>query len=400
MKQGIYVGNFGLFPPNFSRWIALINSESDDFDLTVSRENLVRNEKYFLFLSNLYESLLDKIKEETGPTFDSIDKCVKLSGLLMKFFLGRLGVEKNREGKLWIEAFAKKRVYPVLLKDGLAFLSGLQICENQFSKIVHYYIPPSGIKEHIEFITPLITSKLRDNDAVILDTGPFLQYMQNTPRRFFCSFCDLVSTSGPKKTVEDKNLASLLIDADFTKETTALDNLLPNGSYFTKLPAFMRSCVIEIKKFDFKPLPKDISSSSPLEDELYGNLVGRELFRTKSSIFNIYENSLSAEEKRCKMVSAGFFAYDFDDQILGFLASKAEKILADQGLRKCVEQYLRSLAHYFVTSKTPRGILQIDLPEILELTLQEKMIIDFLGFLGEYAPLYNRCGTLTKVYVW
>lgn len=397
LTHGIYVGNFELFPATRQNWLALIDCRSNLLDLKVSREDIVDNEKFTNFLDLIYDNLLDTINNHLGINNDSLSgvtltQCKNFSKLIDSMFLDRMGVKQESPQTLWLQKFYEKKIYPVLLKKGLTFLRGDQIKSQRFSKITHYGLPVLFCEEHIKLISEITLLKIDKDEAIVFDLEPHFSFIQPYPRKFHCAFCDIFGVDREDR-IACSRLYSFLRTRKFVREHTAIDSLLPEGSFFAKFPEELRSLTLELKSFEFQPSPSDLSSSTPIRAILYSNLVGRELACDKYTR-KFYEGQLFAEEKNAKLLSAGYFIYDLEDRILKFIISKAEDVLASEPLKQLIQRYLieRALCNLTVDIFTRRHY------RWHTNTLLERTIAEILGYSQECIPLRERMGKLALVY--
>lgn len=399
LKHGIYVSNFELFPSARSNWAALINCTSDMVDLTVSRENMVENDKFKGFLGAIYENLFNAVENKCGSISDSLDRCKEFSTYFNLLFFDSIGVEKESPQSLWFLKHNTKRIYPVLLKSGLSFLSGDQIFSRGFSKIIHYRLPLAFCKEHIEVVSQIFPAKMNENEAAVFDLGPRFQFIQRTPRRFLCTFCE-IGKSTRTTSIDCCELPDFILKLEFPKESTPIDSLLPAGSYFTHMPSYLRSLTAQLKQFEFAPSLEATEESSYVRKRFYYSLVARELFSGDPELAKLYEFKLPAEEKSRKLVSSGQFVYDVDDQFLRFIISKAEIIFSNGPTKKLVERYLKSLAISYqdITYVGIRHQIKQLPDEVISLTVLEKTIAEMLDYSEHYIPITDRMGQLTSIY--
>jgi len=396
LNHGIYVGNFELFPSTRPIWIALINIKSDIADLTVSREDFVKNKRFESFLDTVHDTLLNAIdhfidqKQVHNP--ENLERCIELSTCLNDFFLDRFGAHREDIISRFLSKYYTKRIYPVFLKNGLAFLRGDEIVSRHFSKIIDYEIPLEFCKEHIETISQIFLSKINEKEAMVFDLEPHLQFIQ-PQRKFICGFCDILRSKGISA-LECWRVPDLVAKLEFNKENTPLDGLLPSASFFTHMPDYLRGITAQIQRFEFKPSLDNLVDSRSSFLDLYYKLVAIELFRAESEIAMNYEALLWREERNCELLSTGHFVYDMDDPFLRFIISKADHILRVEPMKKLIERYLKLLAIYYL-SPTFR-----DRPpaEAHLITILEKTIAEMLNWSERYIPLGERVGKLAKVY--
>ena len=396
LKHGIYVGSFDLFPCARGNWIALINCTSDLVDLSVSRDGFVKNEKLREFFSILYDNFIDKVLsqvQKSGSNLNSLEGCEKFSALMSEFFIDSFGEEQGSLKSLWHLKLYTRKIYPVLLKNGLTFLSGDQIITRGFSKITHYRILSLFCKEHIDAIGDLILPKMDDNEAIVFDLGPHLAFMHMDPRKFFCAFCEILGTKGTSAIV-CSGLADFLQTLELSQESTPIDHLLPEGSFFTHMPKMFRGLTAQLKPFEFAPSPESVSPSESIRDNLYLNLVSRELFRHDPEIAKFYDLSMDPQERKSELLSAGYFAYDIDDPFLSFIISKAKQILSNDPIKQLIKRFLKSLAICCIPRET---YIAYTYQENI-VTLLEKTIAEILDYREKLLPLRHRMGKLAIIY--
>jgi hypothetical protein len=394
-NHGIYVGNFDLFPAHSSRWIALINLKSDIVDLTVSREGLVHNGKFKRFLEAVYDSFLssiDRSAKENHPSDTNMQRCVRLAAYVHQFFISSFGIKLEDPRSSFLPMFCTRREYPVLTKEGSTFLACQDITEGKILRVMHYRLPIESYKEHIETVSHIFAPKMKDNEVLVFDLGPNLQFIKS-PRKFVCSFCETLRSKG-MSSVECCTLASFVPKLEFRKEDTALDFLLPSGSFFSHMPEDLRGVVVQIKPFEFTPSLDTLTQADSQLLELYHKLVARELLNTDPEMVEFYHDLLWPREKNVKAVSLGQFVYDADDQFLSFLISKADLILSNKALRDLTERYLKMIAIFYLS---PRYLWRPN-AETGFVTLLERTIADALSCSEKYVSLKKRVGKLSLIY--
>jgi len=307
INHGIYIGNFNLFPSHSDNWIALINLKSNLVDLTVSRDDLVRDDKFKQFLEILYKNLLDVISrtiEEKHVSSTEMEKCVGFSQYLNLFFRDRFGSDIEDPRSAFLPKLTMLRKYPVLTKEGFSILPGDTIIKSGKSKIFHYNLPIDFFDENIAIIRHIVTPNMNDDEAVVFDFGPCLQYIKS-PRKFECSFCESLHSLGINS-VKCHELATLLPKGKFSKKNTGLDPLLPPGSYFSSMPENLRSVVAQIKPFEFSPHLETLVPSNSQEKSLYHLLVAERY----SLMILSYLNSMILPFRRGKKKISKLFLPD------------------------------------------------------------------------------------------
>jgi len=382
-NHGIYVGRFSFFPCGFPvRWIALINLKSNIIDLTVSREDIVHNEKFEKFLEILYDSLIEVCNQFTNEReVSQFEKCKKFSKLMDALFRGNVGMSKEEPAYKWLRKFYTKRNYPVLLKSGLTYLNGNEILSQKFSKVIHYELPIEHHEEHMKVVSKILLSQINENEVFVFDFPPHFRNIEPSTYDFLCGFCELLKSK--QINVECWKSIDLIAKLKFNKEKTPLDQLLPSNSFFTHMPGHLRGGVFLIKPFRF---------SSPLKTlyphyYTYYRLIARELFRFEPEITEIYDNALSLSGTDYKLLSEGQFVYDIDDPFLNFLVSKANFILTNEPIKILVKRYLRLLAVHCLSS----SLLEDSL-----LVLIEKSLAELLGY-QNYVPFKDRISKLALI---
>jgi hypothetical protein len=394
-NQGIYVGSFDLFPSHSHRWIVTINTKSDLIDLTLSREDIIQNERYEKFLDSLYISLFDAIDRYISQNYqneDDLQKCLWVSNLLNILFISSFGTECEDKRTRFYPKLVIHRIFPVLTSHNLLFMSGKEILDNRYSKIYHYKIPAQYSKEHIKTVNQFLKRKIQEDEILIYDLGPCLQLVNNQ-EKYVCSLCDLSKISGTKA-IECIELSKLLPRLIFDKENTALDPLLPAGSFFTRLPENLKGLVIEIKPFIFsEPLTTLVSSESQ-ERSLYKDLVSREIFRDDiPAIFELYTHSLwYRNEKEIELESYGIYAFDTGDIFIKYLLLNSSIIILNPKLTELCKRYFKLLLLSFF------GYRRMQSANSALLIFMEKTLAEFLEYPDEYIELEKRMGNLASIY--
>jgi len=396
LNHGVFVGNFNFYSESTNHWIALINCKSDIIDLKVSREDVVENGKYSEFITIMYDILLKTVKshvEEKNIGKSDGKKFIAYAQLINHLFYSRTSLVANSNNELWVSEFFKHKLFPVKIKQKLLFLSGAEIMEKKFDKIVHYKLPLNHIEEHINAIGPKLWSKLGDTEAVIFEIPPIFAFTKDeNEKESSCNLCHCLKSDCSAQ-CECTSLYEVVAKWDFEKCETLIDELLPSGSYFSNLPDYFRGLVVQAKPFEFDKVNfKVIDIGRGLWKYIYPELVGRELFADYPSIANSYtiflENIVDA-----KLINRGNFVFDIDDPFLSLIISKSESILANQALKNMISIYFKALALHFVGYSS--FLRRTD--SVLHLAFIEKAIAELLDF-GEYPYLNERIGKIADVY--
>jgi hypothetical protein len=403
LKNGIYVGNFEFFPCISPFWIALIDCKSDIVDLKVSREDLQKGEKYLTFLSAVYDDLMEALSVQVRKraSDSKLKECIGFSALSHSLFEHYFGGYQDEPESLWLEKFNKNRIFPVLLKSGLGFLSGEEILSKRFSKIIHYVIPFESPELLVAVSADVLLPKMKENEAIVFDHGPRLLAIRREDHKFLCSFCELLKSNGMSET-ECYRLNEIMSLWNFEKVSTTIDCLLPDSSFFTHMPECFRSLTPQIRGFQFSPPIETIEPgiSDSLLDSVYQRLVARELFKDDKEIAAIYDSHILMKCKGTKPSIAGQFAYDAEDPFLKYIISKTDCVLSDQKIRKMVQRYLRSLAVFYLAPVISRGQQKGRLPDSAGFqAILEKSIAEILEYPEELPPLWKRMGKLSWAYI-
>ncbi|MGA2934300.1 MAG: ATP-binding protein [Methanomicrobiales archaeon] len=394
LNHGIYIGNFNLFPAHSNKWVALINLKSNLVDLTVSREDFTQNEKYKNFLSVLGDSLnyvTSRYVDDHYSSDSEIQKSIKLSSHLNPFFFDSFGVKSEDMRSIIPPRLIAQRNYPVLTKEGLGTKSLDDAISNQPSKVFHYILPILYFNENIDLITKNFRPILKNDEVIIFDPGPHLQFIK-TPRKFVCSFCETVKSKGINS-IEHHHLATFLSHQEYSIEHTALDSLLPPGSYFSRMQQDLKGLVVEIKPFEFSVSLDNMCPSDSIKWSNYHDLVAKELFFEDPELVDYFNKQLGDEKKNIKLSSPGYFVYDAGDQFMAFLISKADLISSNSTLKKLCERYLRLLAIYYL-SHTARYYRL----ETVPIVILEKTLAEMLDYSGKYIDFRERAGRLSVIY--
>jgi len=389
LTNGIYVKNFSFFPVNSRNWIVMIDCSIDLIDLNVSREDLMKNKKYTIFLSKIYEGLLNAISNEIGTidNFDDpIDYCKQHTMFLNFLFQSDFGVDEKEVESQWVHYFYSNKIFPTLYKSGLTYLTLYEIIAKEHFHLIHYKMPLELCKEHIETFSNFLFSDIDENEAVIFDIGPRFSFIEYDPRKFNCALCEIVSRKDLNN-IECTNLSTMLEKKHYKKEITPLDSILYGKSYFTIMPEILRSFTIQIKPFEFKPNIDE--ASLPLTLRSYSYFVTMELFHDESEISAFYKKIHSVFEEDRTLLLPGKFVYDLEDPFTKHLISKAEDILQNNALKEIVTLYYKSLALCSVSKSYEFGRLKISFNEI-NLALMEKILAYLLNYSENYITLEQR----------
>jgi hypothetical protein len=396
LNHGVYVGSFDFFKDSSDDWVAMIDCNSDVVDLKVSREDLVKNEKYTGFLKKVYRTLFDAIQlnlKEKSLNVKEFAGFVAYSKLLDDLFDVGFGysIAEETEDVVWASEVIPNKIYAVGTKEGLSFQSGREILAEKYSRLIHYTLPLEKLEKHINKIGPEIWKNLNDSEAIIFDPPPQYFLRRESSEEFMCMLCSTLKITSTKE-CECSSLAKTVAGWKMEKHKTPLDSLLPTGSFFSPLVSCLRGAVVQAKSFEFagfKPAKRDVISMLT-----YHSLVGQELFSDQPEIAKFYEVEFSGAKNlmKAQMTERGCFVYDLSDPFIADLLSNAEKILTDEKLKKMLTQYFRVLAMLYVglTSRLS------SLTGSIELTFLEMTIADFLD-LQNYPGLSERTGELVEL---
>jgi len=390
--HGLYVGRIEVCHCTGEGCIVLVNCTKNLVDLAVSRERFVENEKFYDFVKLLYENFFELIREyyierTKNKKLSTFDNCNNFAQVCRRFFAsGSVVPEKEHET---MTSFLLERVYPVLDREGSHLLTGKSIFSRKdVQKIYEYRLKPKDCQYHIKSIGPLLREILEENHIVVLNMSPLviLSY-DRKPREYLSVFQALCKNKNIK--YAHLTLPGLLGRRIFNKISTPLDHLLPENSYFAKLPQQFRSSVVLSKRFDF-------GKESEIRP-FYDILCIRELFSCDNEMYEQWDTHLKQQIKsyglksQYQKIAPAEFMFDFEDPVIGFMLKKSDLILSSKTLENTVERYFRYLA---------LSTLEIDLDTVhylSMLTTLEKTILSWLKYKGEYKPLQKRAGRLSTI---
>jgi hypothetical protein len=293
---------------------------------------------------------------------------------------------------LWLTQLWDKKPNPVLSQGNISFLTGEQLCNGNFSKIIHFKTKPNYLKEQILLVRNLIEPKMLSTEALVFDLGPNLSCITRSPRKFHCGFCTSAKTKGLN--VNCSCLTDIISTINLPQVKNPLDELFDDGSYFAHLPKDLRCLAIEKKQFCFAPSPEEIEPSDSLSKSLRQTLIATSLFSDETELFLLFGSHLYGEQKNIKLLSKGFFIFDIDDPFVAFLCSQAEKIMCQKTLRDITKRYLKFLSLFFL-SNLYSSLLGNEF--LVLLTVQEKVLTEMLDY-KQYKTLDNRLGKITSIY--
>jgi hypothetical protein len=393
LLNGVYVGTFDLFQAASSGWVALIDCKSNLVDLKVSREDFVENEKFSVFRSILYDTLIRaaflNCEEKCTSGRDEVAKIVDNSSFLMKFLGNTIVCENFEDASL---KFVTARKYPVMLSTGMAFLTFDEIKSRKDKRIIHYKLPTDSFREHMDLTKDILQSKIDSATVLVFDFGPYLHiYSKEAENSALedCGFCGLLCSEIEKKCMTLKDMVS---EVPFKKQETSLDSLLPPSSFFAHLMSPLRGMTIASPRFEYASAGQK-GNRNLGANIFYEDLVGKELFDGDAEIQGFFTDRLRKYPPGIcdfELVSRGSFIYDYDDPFNRFIISKADYVLSNLAINKTVQRYMRLQA--MTTTMSPIGA-DID----LEILLLEKTIAESLGYPEKYVPFWKRKSSLARL---
>lgn len=186
-KNGIYIGNFDFMmgiDPYDAQWVILVDLKSDILDLTVSREEIVENEKYLKFLEAFYQIFVDNILAEYDGRVKperNLENCIDFSTKVIQFLGEHIYLKVNSNEVGLFRKINNRRTFPVLVSRKLTYLNWNQIISGHFTKILHYTAPLFLVREHVETMSKLLLPHIKKNEALVFDFGPFLRIGKGGP---------------------------------------------------------------------------------------------------------------------------------------------------------------------------------------------------------------------------
>lgn len=386
LNQGVYIGSFDLFPTRISKIIILLNLKSDIVNLTVSRDNLVHDEKFNKFLEIFYNSLIDVFENyiEKKYSVNSVkEKIEKLSLLFGDLFHGYSFVPKSSPKSIMHTILVERQKYISLTTEGMSIITFNELINAKVSKIFHYGLESIHYKVNIKMATREFNRILKPNEIVIFDLGPKL-FFNDPPEENICSFCEVLQSKG-MKSIECWDLSTLISFIEFPEIDTPIKTLLPAGSYFSNMPNTLRGFVFEKKSFE---LSSSVNSNTDFEGEYY-YMVAIHLLSSDKELAQCYEDSAFPYDKNIIIKSEGNFVFDANDPFIEFLISKQDRIFTDPLLQKLCERYFKFLAIYFISNERST--------ERIVITNIEKTLASLLDYPREYIELNKRAGALTLI---
>ena len=396
--HGLYVGNFSLCNCLNERLIVLVNCTKSLVDLAVSRESLVENDKYYNFIEQLYENFFkfleeDLVERTKNKKSSEFDKLIIFAEICNKFFNKNVVISSLKEQEILLARFAKM-TYPVLDTKGFHLLKGESIFSRKgIEKIYRYSLGLEECQYHIKTVETLLKEILGMNDIAVFDLIPKIFFgFESEPQKMLHYFESLCEKKNIKCELSD--LLKLLSQKKFNRISTPLDQLLPENSFFTKLPPQFRSFVIFSKKFDFG----EESKRYPIVE----NLSMRELFTYDADISKYWDARVREDMERynikcpCQKKGPAEFIFDIDDLVIKFMLEKSSLILSNSSMRQIVEGYFCYLCLLTCTL----SFLYFTAPEyqLSILTVLEKSILSLLGYKGVYKPLLERMGSMSRAF--
>jgi len=259
-------------------------------------------------------------------------------------------------------------------------------------KIYDYPLSINKCRYHIESVEPILKEVLGQNEThvVIFNIAPTFSFIIPPSMESVHPFRALCEDRNIE--YEKLDLRGLLKQKTFDRIQTPLDDLLPENSFFTKMPESFRSSVIQSKSFDFGEHAK--------VGILYDILCLRELIgygSVLSKSFNaIIERQLEQYgiRRSCQKKAPAEFVFDVKDPVIEFLVEKSEFVLSDRIIRNIAEKYFRYLALLFMPPFYPYSAGELVLDYIQSL---ETIILGLLECKRAYKPLSERIGGMGSV---
>jgi len=381
-NQGFFVEENNQLLPIPTGSIVLLNTNKELFDVDISREKIRDDTPKFHRLRNKWPEILIRFMEkgrqrtlkELGRSFinDVISYQLVMEGyelpiqLVLEFLFSELRARKISESIAPFRDFMVCRLPQLLLTaQGPTALTIEQIVSLQPRKIIMYLIATTtDIRNEIEFVEKQLKHRLKEKEIVIFLLSELLDvenYM------YYDKFLKL--PSGEKVQTKPYNIQRLMFELDFEKIDTGIDDLLPKGSYFSKLPKLLRGAAICKKPFIIKT-PKTVS--------------------TEVAMFFVAQSILLLGKKSDRIVKPGTLVFDAEDDFNRFLIKMTDRINKAANLKNMVKNYFAELAAYFII---PSRIGE-DL-----LTVKEGEISFVLGQTTPYNPLGKRFGSISKILV-
>ena len=391
--QGIYVGNFDFFPLTRGTWFVLVNCTKELIDISVSRENLIQNDKNMDFIRMLFDNFVkfvDTVATEgrdKGP--HDFDYCVQYSSFLHRFLYDFMTVSRGDIRSELISKIELEKIHPVLGSQGLRFVEGKNIfSDRSIKKIYQYLLPSNECEHHAMSVIPFLKASIKEGEVVVFDIGPHFSIHDETENRVKSALLILCEKKGIA--FESSNLFKVLRNLPLKKVSTPLDQLLPRNSSFVEMPKQFRSLIVYRKPYRF--ISRNTAETSDIDATTYRDLLKKELFHDEPIIASTCDNRLRREtETEFKKISDGEFLFDSNDSFLKLIAENADKVVSNDLLKRLVWIYLRSLA-YLMSENQLLFETEFDYLFVIG-----KMIAMELGQEQKYQPLFERIGKMNDV---
>ena len=395
--HGIYLNQFILCNAFSDNLVVLVNCNKNLFDVNVSRDDIIDNDKKNQFTKLLYDNyliLVNKLFAERtkNKELSEFDQCIEFANTCRMLF----GEGKSTCTIVYpsdyaaLLTFFSNTVCPVLDSEGLQLLTWNQLFEKDLNKIYLYRICSKGYRlldcqYHIDVVKELWEKTLKEKEIVVFDMSPNLIIGEkpyiNELKHPFVLFAEQKNHK-----VQQVDINGLLALTKFKRTQTDLDQLLPGDSYLSVLPKKFRSFMITKKDYPF-------SVKKFKNYRIYRILVMRELLERDFHLLEFLNKTLK-ENPDINIQNTEFFTkkvkfiFDLNDDIIRILLANVGVIFGKELIRVTVELYFRLLilAH--------KELDDIEIQAYL--VIIEKTLLRMLDYKGKYQSLPNRIGRLMK----
>ena len=381
-NHGTFVGNFEVAGLAFDH-IICVDLKKDLLDLQISREDIIRNERWSNFVHNVLNSLFERMSDQLVPdkweTY--IHRVSRMSEERWTFGItssDKLDVTLERFP--FLKSFFNKVFFPIKSQNGIELQRLDNIFENDEITLYSAY-SREPLKE-IKFVSEVIYK----NRVAIFDPYQMPEIV-NEKNEYEKPVCFLLKKQGIK--VYKIDLLNILIE-NCSPLKVDFEDLVPRNVKLARFPKNWKPLVVIYKKPSALITRDTLGAAYWCNIFLWRSLIGDD--RAYETLNGIIRKSRYLED--IKLLSEPIVYVDVEDEFLERLFNLRGKKLLDEKISKTIFRYLRYLAFLPLAI----GHLTSCLVFLETLDSLEAEIASFLDF-DRPRPLLQRMGTIRNIYL-
>lgn len=371
-NHGIFVGSFPLLDIGYDS-IFCVNVKKDLFDLQISRETVIFNQRWYDFLKKVFDSVFHKLKSLYFP--NNVRRYIHIIRELRKMHYGYFDMAKFEERPV-IRSLIENVIFPIVTEKGIDFKTIDDLSKND--EITIYEIVTKNPFEEMETLSKLIKYDVK----LLCDPYFTPQIKQKETLKEESLICLYLRKKGLKINVT--NILNILLENCYVI-TKSNPEFIPNNVKFVKFKKNLRPLVVLPHKLNIKQKKYYFGSAY-----FGGILLFQSLLRSRlnefSEIFNLeYLKSI-------ELISEPIVYIDAEDAFIKKILNLKDSAITDITKEK-IRRYFNYLLYFPLITRPLYFSVVYEAIDYLEKEIGELLEFDktksFPQRIGKIGKLYH-----------